>query len=98
MGTTYGRAFALPILLVAVIAALPSQLSGKHSFILVMVLGAGVLSICSFAGIILSNVFGMGIAGSGIIDGLSFAVSSVMPFLMVPVKSYSKAFAPSIPE
>ena len=98
MGVGYTRMFILPVLLVAIIAALPSQLSGKHSFILVMALGAGVMAISCIAGIILVRSAGMGILGIALADGLSFAVSSVMPFIMIPVKSYSKAFAPSIPE
>ena len=98
MGISYARMFFLPVLLVSVIIALISQLSGKHSFILAMALGAGILVIASFIGVALVRIFGMGINGIALTDGLSFAVSSVMPFLMVPVKSYSKAFAPSIPE
>lgn len=96
MGMSYARVFVLPALLVAIIAALPSQLSGKHSFILAMVLGTGVMVISSFAGMILVRTAGLGINGIALADGLSFAVSSVMPFLMVPVKSYSKAFAPKV--
>ena len=98
MGISYARMFFLPVLLVSVVIALISQLSGKHSFILAMALGTGILVIASFTRVALVRIFGMGINGIALADGLSFAVSSVMPFLMVPVKSYSKAFEPHIPE
>ena len=98
MGVGYARMFILPVLVVAIIAALPSQLSGKHSFILIMALGAGIIIFGSFIGIALVRIANFGILGIALTDGLSFAVSSVMPFLMVPVKRYANAFAPSIPE
>ena len=98
MGISYARMFVLPVLLVALIAALPSQLSGKHSFILIMAAGAGIIVISILSGIILVRAAGLGILGIALTDGLSFAVSSVAPFLMVPVKSYAKAFVSVSPE
>lgn len=98
MGVSYARAFILPVLLVAAIAAPVSQLSGKHSFILTLSLGGGIIVLASFIGVALVRMFGFGIAGIALTDGLAYAAASVMPFLMVPVKRYANAFAPSIPE
>ena len=94
LGISYARAFILPVLLVCTIAALISQLSGRHSFILCIAAGAGIITLASFIGVALVRMLGFGINGIAITDGLCFAAASVMPFLMVPVKSYAEAFAP----
>ena len=96
LGISYARTFILPALLVSVIVALISQFSGKHSFILAIALGAGVISLAGFIGVASVRIFSLGLSGISVTDGLSFAVSSVMPFLMVPVKSYSDALAPKV--
>ena len=96
MGASYLRLYALTVLLLAPAAVLPSQLSGKHSFILVIVLGAAVGLFSIVVKLLFVTVFRFGMAGTGIVDALSTVAVSFMPFLMIPVKSYSKTFAPRI--
>lgn len=98
MGSSYLRIYALVVLLLAPIAVLPSQLSGKHSFILVVVLCAAIGFFSIILKLLFVNVFRLGLTGMGVADALSSFALSFMPFLMIPVKSYSKAFASSIPE
>lgn len=95
--TPYMRIFALTVILAAAAAALPCQLSGRHSFILTTAVCIGICIFCWFGSAVV-YIFRPSLSVIAVFDGLNFATTSVIPFLMVPVKSYSKAFAPSIPE
>lgn len=93
-GVSYARLLGISVLVSCIVAMLIAQLSGKHSFVLQMVLGGGMLFACVFA---LTFMFAMNLSTAvlAIVDGLYYALGGFAPFLMLPVKTYSADLAPA---
>lgn len=95
IGVLYARLFTVSVILVCSAAALAAQLSGKHSFVLQMILGGGMIVVSAIAVGILPAL-GLGVVPLAVADGLSYAFGAIVPFLMLPVERYSADLAPAM--
>lgn len=91
----FARIFAVLLLILSPIAALPAQFSGKHSFIFTIALCAGVIVSCELLCMILLMI-GVSLPVAITADELSYFAAQIAPFLMIPVKRYSESLAPTV--
>lgn len=93
-GVSYARLLGISVLVSCIVAMLIAQLSGKHSFVLQMVLGGGMTTVTTLT-VRIVRTMNLGTAPLAIVDGLCYALGGFAPFLMLPVKTYSADLAPA---
>ena len=90
-GAEMARAFAAIVLVLALHATLAAQLVRRYSMILTLCV-CGVLQFVSIFGVLLASILQMGYVPLGAFEGLVFACSRVLPFMLIPLASYYKSF------
>ena len=84
------RAYALTGLFMSLTAGLISQLVKKYSMILTLSLCGALELFGTFA--LLAGLSGSAELVTGISLGIEIAVCCVLPFVMIPIASYSQSF------
>ena len=95
LSASFLKGSALAMVGMALIAFLIGQFQKSYSLKTALAFGFVMLGMWTAMSFVLTQQLDMGILGLGLCQGGAFAASQIAPFLLIPLRSYTKEFLPA---